>query len=202
MKVTIADLNVGNLHSLRKALERLGAEVEISADVARWLAADVLVLPGDGAFGATMAAIGPHREALKRRVLNRPTLGVCVGMQILFERSAEGEGVEGLGLCPGLVEKLPARRLPHMGWNTLEHDGGELFAGIPQRSHFYFVHSYAVRSCDQANAWCDYEGRFVAAVQVGSCSYAVQFHPEKSDRWGLELLDNFLSLAEEWLLDA
>jgi len=202
VKVTIADLNVGNLHSLRKALERLGAEVEISEDVARWLEADVLVLPGDGAFGATIEAIGPHREVLKRRVLNRPTLGVCVGMQILFERSAEGDGVDGLGLCPGCVEKLPARRLPHMGWNTLEHDEGDLFAGIPQHRYFYFVHSYGVRSCDQANAWCDYEGRFVAAVQVGPCSYAVQFHPEKSDRWGLELLDNFLSLAEEWLLDA
>jgi len=202
VRVTIADLNVGNLHSLRRALERLGAEVEVSAEIARWLEADVLVLPGDGAYGATIEAIGSHREALKQRVPSKPTLGVCVGMQILFERSAEQPHTKGLGVCPGCIEKLSAERLPHMGWNTLEHDRSDLFAGIPQQSYFYFVHSYGVQTCEQANAWCDYEGRFVASVQVGPCSYAVQFHPEKSDRWGLELLDNFLDLAEAWLGDA
>lgn len=196
MKVTIADLDVGNLHSLNKALEKLGAKVDITEDVERWLDADVLVLPGDGAFGATMRKIAPHRQALTQRVAQRPTLGVCIGMHVLFEGSAEAPGVPGLGVLPGTVQKLKAARLPHMGWNTLEHEGGDLFVGIPNHQYFYFVHSYGILDSKSASAWCDYGGWFAAAVQVGPASHAVQFHPEKSARWGLELLDNFLAIAE------
>jgi len=197
MKVTIADLDVGNLHSLNKALEKLGAQVVITEDVERWLDADVLVLPGDGAFGATMRKIAPQHQALAQRVKQRPTLGVCIGMHVLFEGSEEAPDVLGLGTLSGRIQKLAALRLPHMGWNTLEHEGGDLFVGIPNGAYFYFVHSYGVLDSEAASAWCDYEGWFAAAVQTGPASHAVQFHPEKSARWGLELLDNFLALAEE-----
>lgn len=196
MKVTIADLGVGNLHSLKKALERLGAGVEVTPEVKRWLAARVLILPGDGAFGPMMRRIEDHREALRQRVRERPALCICIGMQLLFARSEEAPDVPGLGLLPGRVVRLPARRLPHMGWNTVEHKGGALFTDIPQGEYFYFVHSYGITSSEGALAWTEYEGRLVAAVRAGPWSYAVQFHPEKSGHRGLQLLENFLSLAE------
>jgi len=196
MKVTIADLDVGNLHSLNKALERLGAKVDITEEIECWLDAEVLVLPGDGAFGAVMKKVSPHKQALVQRVQQRPTLGVCIGMHVLFEGSEEAPKVSGLGALPGRVQKLGAPRLPHMGWNTLTHEGNDLFVGIPNDTYFYFVHSYGMLDSDSASAWCDYEGWFAAAVQVGPASHAVQFHPEKSGRWGLELLDNFLAIAE------
>lgn len=199
MKVTIADLDVGNLHSLSKALEKLGAKVDITQEIDRWLDAQVLVLPGDGAFAATLRKVKSHEQALAERVKERPTLGICIGMQILFETSDENPGTQGLAALPGNIEKLPASRLPHMGWNTLEHNGNDLFVSIPQGAYFYFVHSYGIINTEAASAWTDYEGRFVSAVQVGPTSHAVQFHPEKSDRWGLELLDNFLALAEDEL---
>lgn len=198
MKVTIADLDVGNLHSLQKALEKLGAEVDVSEAVSRWLDAGVLVLPGDGAFGATMKKLEPQRSALRQRILERPTLGICIGMQVLFEGSSESPGVAGVGALAGQIEKLPAARLPHMGWNTVGHNGNDLFVGIPQESYFYFVHSYGILKSEAAAAWSDYEGEFVAATQLAPCSHAVQFHPEKSGRWGLELLDNFLGIAEDF----
>ncbi len=196
MRVTIADLGVGNLHSLKKALERLGAGVEVTPEVERWLAARVLILPGDGAFGPMMRRIEDHREALRRRVRETPALCICIGMQLLFAHSEEAPGVPGLGLFPGRVVRLPARRLPHMGWNTVTHKGGALFADIPQGEYFYFVHSYGITSSEGALAWTEYGGRLVAAVRAGPWSYAVQFHPEKSGRRGLQLLENFLSLAE------
>ncbi len=196
MQVTVADLGVGNLHSLNKALERLGAEVAVTPEIARWLESRVLILPGDGAFGPMMRRIEGHREALRQRLGERPALGICIGMQLLFERSDEAPDVSGLGLLPGRVVRLPARRLPHMGWNTVEHNKNSLFTGIPQGEYFYFVHSYGIVSSQGALAWTEYEGRLVAAVRAGPWSYAVQFHPEKSGRWGLRLLENFLSLAE------
>lgn len=198
MKVTIADLDAGNLHSLQKALEKLGAEVEVSEALSRWLDAEVLVLPGDGAFGATMKKLEPYRGALRQRVLERPTLGICIGMQVLFESSSESPDVAGVNALTGQIKKLPAARLPHMGWNTVRHNGNDLFVGIPQESYFYFVHSYGILESEAATAWSDYEGEFVAAARLGSCSHAVQFHPEKSGRWGLELLDNFLGIAEDF----
>ena len=196
MQVTVADLGVGNLHSLKKALERLGAEVEVTPEIKRWLEAQVLILPGDGAFGPMMHKIEDHREALRQRVCEKPALGICLGMQLLFERSEEAPDMAGLDLLPSRVVKLAARCLPHMGWNTVEHDKNALFTGIPQGAYFYFVHSYGVASSEGALAWTEYEGRFVAAVHAGPWSYAVQFHPEKSGCRGLKLLENFLSLAE------
>jgi glutamine amidotransferase len=197
MKVTVADLDVGNLHSLRKALERLGATVDVTADAARWLDAEVLVLPGDGAFGTVVKQMEVCKRNLRQRVQKNPTLGICIGMQLFFEESEEAPGVQGLGLLPEVIRKLPAQRLPHMGWNTVEPDGSQLFAEIPQQTYFYFVHSYGALASDSAIAWTDYEGKIVAAVQIGPWSYGVQFHPEKSGRWGLKLLKNFLELAEE-----
>ena len=197
MTVTIADFNVGNLHSLQKALERLGARTTISPEVTDWLEADVLVIPGDGAFAAMMAPIHGHREALAERVQSGPTLGICIGLQIVFDASAEDPDVPGLGVLDGRIERVPADRLPHMGWNTVRHNGSALFEGIPDGSYFYFVHSYGVLAHDAAIAWADYGGRIVAGVEMGPTSYAVQFHPEKSAQWGLRLLENFLNIAQE-----
>jgi glutamine amidotransferase len=199
MKVTIADLDVGNLHSLKKALEHLGAKVDVTENIQDWLDAEVLVLPGDGAFAATLKKVSSHKAALAKRIVEKPTLGICIGMHILFEQSVESPSVKGLCALPGNIEKLPAQRLPHMGWNTVEHEGNDLFVSIPNNSYFYFVHSYGSLKSDAAIAWSDYEGWFTAAVQLGEASHAVQFHPEKSGRWGLELLDNFLGIAEDAL---
>lgn len=196
MQVTIADFGLGNLHSLRKALERLGASVSVTPDIARWLEAGALVLPGDGAFGAMMAPVEPYRQALRRYVETEPTLGICIGMQLLFEGSEEDPGVRGLGVLSGVVGRLPAERLPHMGWNTVEHVAGSpLFRDIPQDTYFYFVHGYGTLTSQAAIAWTVYGRRFVSTVQIGPRSYAVQFHPEKSSTWGLKLLRNFLELA-------
>ena len=197
MTVTIADFNAGNLHSLQKAFQRLGAETDVTPDVQNWLDADVLVIPGDGAFAAMMAPIEGHREALAARVKDGPTLGVCIGLQIAFESSTEDPDVLGLGVLDGAIEKIPAERLPHMGWNTVHHDDSALFAGIPDESYFYFVHSYGALDHDSAIAWTDYGGPIVAGVAMGPSSYAVQFHPEKSAQWGLKLLENFLQIAED-----
>lgn len=196
MTVTIADFNVGNLHSLRKALQRLGAGTDVTSDVQKWLDAEVLVVPGDGAFAAMMAPIGDDREALAERVQDGPTLGICIGLQIAFAASAEDPNVPGLGVLDGTIERVPADRLPHMGWNTVHHDDSALFQGIPDESYFYFVHSYGVLAHDAAIAWTDYGGPIVAGVALGPTSFAVQFHPEKSARWGLRLLENFLTIAE------
>lgn len=195
-RVTVADFGVGNLHSLCRALERLGASVRVETKVARWIAADVLILPGDGAFGALAAPIEGQRDALRDRVLNRPTLGICIGMHLLFEASEEDPGVAGLGVLKGHLARLPARRLPHMGWNTVAHHGDRLFADIAPNTYFYFVHSYGILESEAAIGWTTYGVPFVSAVRVGPVSYAVQFHPEKSGRSGLKLLANFLRAVE------
>jgi len=168
MTVTIADFNAGNLHSLEKALQRLGADTEITPDVERWLDAEVLVIPGDGAFAAMMEPIKGYRAALAERVKEGPTLGVCIGLQIAFAASAEDPDVPGLSVLDGMIERVPAERLPHMGWNTVHHDGSALFSDIPDEGYFYFVHSFGVLA-----------------------------HPEKSAQWGLQLLANFLKIAED-----
>ncbi|MFB6286075.1 MAG: imidazole glycerol phosphate synthase subunit HisH [Candidatus Bipolaricaulia bacterium] len=197
MTVTIADFNVGNLHSLQKAFQKLGADTVMTPDVRAWLDAEVLVIPGDGAFAAMMAPIEGHREALAERVRSGPTLGICIGLQIAFEASTEDPHVAGLGVLDGTIERLPADRLPHMGWNTVRHSSSELFEEIPDESYFYFVHSYGALAHGAAIAWTDYGGPIVAGVEMGPASYAVQFHPEKSAPWGLKLLENFLTIAED-----
>jgi glutamine amidotransferase len=195
-RVVVLDYGSGNLRSAQRALERVGAEVEVTADRAAAVAADGLVVPGVGAFAACMAGLdavdgrGIVRERLAAR---RPVLGICVGMQVLFEAGVE-HGVEtvGLGVLRGRVEPLHAPVLPHMGWNTVAAPAGSmLFAGLAGDTRFYFVHSYAVHATDGATAITHHGEDFVAALESGAVS-ATQFHPEKSGDAGATLLANWL----------
>jgi glutamine amidotransferase len=203
--VVVLDHGSGNLHSAVRALERAGAEVELTGDRSAAEAADGLVVPGVGAFAACMAGLravdGPR--AIGRRLAGgRPVLGICVGMQILFERGIEhGVETEGCDEWPGVVERLQADVVPHMGWNTVQvPDGSRLFAGV-EGERFYFVHSYAARTWDLVTdgrtraplvTWSEHGGdRFVAAVENGPLC-ATQFHPEKSGDAGAVLLRNWV----------
>lgn len=198
-RVVILDYGSGNLRSAFRALEQTGAEVELTANLEKALTADGLVVPGVGAFAACMAglsAVGGVEVIRERVALGRPLIGICVGFQILFDSGIE-HGVEaaGCGILPGTVERLAARRLPHMGWNTVEPaPGSVLFAGVADR-RFYFVHSYGVRrdtSLAGKLTRCVHEqDRFVAAVEQGPVS-GTQFHPEKSGRAGARLLRNWV----------
>jgi len=203
--VVVLDYGSGNVHSAAKALESAGASVELTADRSRALEADGLVVPGVGAFSAVMRgldAVG-GRELVDRRLAGgRAVLGICVGMQVFFERGVEGgERTEGLGQWPGTVARLPAPLLPHMGWNVVEApEGSAIFAGI-RDERFYFVHSYAALDWELPAGgsidpplltWAEHGGRFLAAVENGPLS-ATQFHPEKSGRAGLRLLQNWLA---------
>ena len=204
-RVVVLDYGSGNLRSAVRALERAGAEVTLTADRAVAAEADGLVVPGVGAYAACMAGLRGVRgpELIGRRLAGgRPVLGICVGMQVLFERGVE-HGVEtpGCGEWPGLVERLQAPVVPHMGWNTVEVPAGSaLFAGA-EGERFYFVHSYAVRrwalvTSDRTRAplvtWAEHGGdRFVAAVENGPL-WATQFHPEKSGDAGAVLLRNWV----------
>jgi imidazole glycerol-phosphate synthase subunit HisH len=202
----VLDYGSGNLRSAVRALERAGAEVELTPERAAAESADGLVVPGVGAFAACMAGLhgvdGPR--AIGRRLAGgRPVLGICVGMQVLFERGVE-HGVETAGCdeWPGTVERLQAPVVPHMGWNTVVvPDRSMLFAGV-EHERFYFVHSYAARSWDLKTdghtraplvTWSEHLGdRFVAAVENGPLS-ATQFHPEKSGEAGAALLRNWVT---------
>jgi imidazole glycerol-phosphate synthase subunit HisH len=202
--VAVLDYGSGNVHSATKALEAAGAEVRLTADRAVAAAADGLLVPGVGAFGAVMAGLVAARgpEVIERRLAGgRPVLGICVGMQVLFERGVEGDGVtEGLGEWPGTVDRLDAPVLPHIGWNEVRAaEGSRLFSGI-ERERFYFVHSYAARAWSMPVeprraaplvTWSEHGGPFVAAVENGPLS-ATQFHPEKSGDAGVRLLANWL----------
>jgi glutamine amidotransferase len=200
-KVVVLDYGSGNVRSAVRALERAGATVELTADRASAEAADGLVVPGVGAFAACMAGLravqGP-RSIGRRLAGGRPVLGICVGMQVLFARGVEhGVETEGCDEWPGVVERLQAPVVPHMGWNTVDvPDGSRLFAGV-EGERFYFVHSYAARSWDLVTdghttaplvTWTEHGGdRFVAAVENGPLT-ATQFHPEKSGDAGAALL--------------
>jgi len=202
--VVVFDYGSGNVHSATKALEAAGAEVRLTADRGAAAAADGLLVPGVGAFGAVMAGLVAARgpEVIERRLAGgRPVLGICVGMQVLFEQGVEGGGVtEGVGEWPGIVDRLDAPVLPHMGWNEVRvPEGSRLFAGI-EGERFYFVHSYAVRTWSMPAdgrrsaplvTWSEHGGPFVAAVENGPLS-ATQFHPEKSGDAGVRLLANWL----------
>jgi glutamine amidotransferase len=195
--VVVLDYGSGNLRSAQRALERVGAEVTVTADAALAEGADGLVVPGVGAFAACMAgidAVSGARVIDARARDERPVLGICVGMQVLFESGVEhGSETVGLGVLPGRVEQLAAPVLPHMGWNTVQSpDGSQLFAGIDADARFYFVHSYAVHKTDGEVTWAEHGERFVAAVERGSVS-ATQFHPEKSGDAGATLLENWLA---------
>lgn len=196
MKVSVMDYGVGNLHSVSKGLERAGASVEVVKDASSLEGAECVVFPGVGAFGAAMERLRPSVPGIRRAIDSGvPVLGVCVGMQILFERSEESEG-EGLGVLSGSVKRLAAPRVPHMGWNEVSHDGGPLFEGIPQRSMFYFANSYVCHPMEKVGiAETLYGETFVSAVRRGRLC-GVQFHPEKSGATGLRLLSNFVRMAE------
>ena len=202
--VAVLDYGSGNVHSAVKALEAAGADARLTADRALIMDADGLVVPGVGAFRAVMDALRASRgdELIGRRLAGGlPVLGICVGMQVLFERGVErGVDTEGMGEWPGVVTELDAPVLPHMGWNTVEPGAGSrLFRGL-EHERFYFVHSYGVQKWlldvqppfpDPTLTWCDYGTPFLAAVENGPLS-ATQFHPEKSGDAGIRLLANWI----------
>ncbi|MFC0682118.1 imidazole glycerol phosphate synthase subunit HisH [Lysobacter korlensis] len=202
--VAVLDYGSGNIHSAAKALEAAGAEVELTADRKRILDADGLVVPGVGAFAAVMEALTAVRgdELIDRRLAGgRPVLGICVGMQVMFERGLErGQDTAGLGEWPGKVTQLNAPVLPHMGWNTVSApDDSVLFAGL-RDERFYFVHSFAAQEWEMPQSgsippakltWAEHGSRFLAAVENGPLS-ATQFHPEKSGEAGIRLLRNWV----------
>ena len=195
--VVVLDYGSGNLRSAQRALERVGADVAVTSDTEAAADADGLVVPGVGAFAACMAGLaavdgGPAIVERARR--GRPVLGICVGMQVLFEAGVEhGEETAGLGVLHGRVEPLRAPVLPHMGWNTVTPAvGSVLFAGIPDGTRFYFVHSYAAHDTGGLVTTARHGEEFVAAVEDGVIS-ATQFHPEKSGDCGATLLSNWLA---------
>lgn len=195
-RVVVFDYGSGNIRSAERALARVGADVVVTADARSAREADGLVVPGVGAFAACaeqLAAVGGGAAVRQRVTANRPVLGICVGMQVFFERGDEhGVVCDGLGVLPGVVRRLRADVLPHMGWNTVSPpDASLLFAGIGSGARFYFVHSYAATSTDGLVAFAEHGERFVAAVERGPVA-ATQFHPEKSGEAGAELLANWV----------
>jgi glutamine amidotransferase len=207
-RIVVLDYGSGNLRSAERALRRVGADVTVTADTAAALDADGLVVPGVGAFAACMrglTAVDGPRIIGRRLAGGRPVLGICVGMQVLFDLGVEwGERTEGCGQWPGTVERLKADVLPHMGWNTVRAPAGStLFAGLDADTRFYFVHSFAVRSWEMPESgntrvlrpplvtWAHHGEDFVAAVENGALA-ATQFHPEKSGNAGAVVLENWL----------
>ena len=199
-KVAVIDYGIGNLRSAVKALEQSGAEVELTGDAKRIAAADGVVLPGVGNFGACMRELrnaGLEDVARSAALDDRPFFGICVGLQMLFAGSEESPGISGLGVVDGHVVRLPdTMKLPQIGWNTVEvRDGSRLFANTTANGDpwVYFVHTYAAMADDATivGGWCEYGTRFVAAVELDNL-WATQFHPEKSSTVGLQLLRNFV----------
>ena len=196
MRVTVFDYGAGNLHSLAKAIEGAGVEVRIEEDPKRATETDALVLPGVGAFGAAASRLAPGREAMRVAILGGlPTLGICLGMQLLFDGSEEGAGA-GLGVIAGRVSRLAAQRVPQIGWNALESMHDPLFDVAPL-SIAYYANSFVCRPIDPSGviAWSEHEGdRYPAAVRAAS-AVGVQFHPEKSSAAGVRWLHAFLDEA-------
>lgn len=201
--IAIIDYDAGNIKSVEKALLLLGQDVVITGDREEILKADKVVLPGVGAFGDAMDNL--RRTGLDqviREVTDRgtPFLGICLGLQLLFERSDEAPGVDGLGILEGEILRIPDKdglKIPHMGWNSLHlENNGRLFRGIEEGSYVYFVHSYYLKAADPqiVKAVTEYGVRIDASVESGNV-FACQFHPEKSSRTGLKILKNFAELS-------
>ena len=196
MRVTIFDYGAGNLHSLAKAIEGGGVEVRIEEDPTLAIETDALVLPGVGAFGAAAGRLVSGRDAMRDAIVGGlPTLGICLGMQLLFEGSEEGAGA-GLGVVAGRVSRLQAQRVPQIGWNALESPRDPLFDVAPLPIAYY-ANSFVCRPTDASSviAWSEHEGdRYPAAVRAGT-AVGVQFHPEKSSTAGVRWLHAFLDEA-------
>jgi imidazole glycerol-phosphate synthase subunit HisH len=201
-QIAILDYGMGNLRSVEKALERVGAEAEITSDRARAEAADGVILPGVGAFPRAMERVrelGLDELVAARIESDTPVLGICLGMQLLFESSVENEGGSGLALLGGVVAPLEANgyKVPHIGWSPVrwEHES-RLAGGLGEQTPFYFVHSFAPRPATEGDVLgtAAYGERFACAVERPPL-YGVQFHPEKSSSAGLRLLDNFVRIC-------
>ena len=201
--VAIIDYGMGNLASVAKACQFIGSPARVTFDPAQVRRAQAVIFPGVGAFGEAMSElkrrrlIGPIVDSIQS---GKPFLGLCLGLQLLFGSSEESPGVKGLGILPGRVRRLPRRKglkVPHMGWNEIEKISprNPLLSGIPEGAFMYFVHSYVAQPEDRSvvSAETEYGGRFPSVLWDGGHLWATQFHPEKSQRWGLKLLKNFLA---------
>lgn len=200
--VAIIDYDAGNIRSVEKAVRYLGKEVTVTSEPEEILAADRVILPGVGAFGDAMKrlhAMGLVEVIRQAAGRGTPFLGICLGLQLLFEKSEESPGVPGLGLLQGEIlrlPELPGLKVPHIGWNSLKYPNpGRLFRGIPEDSYVYFVHSYYLKAQDEGivTATTEYGTLVHASVESGNL-FACQFHPEKSSETGLTILENFLSI--------
>ncbi len=203
--IAILDYGAGNLRSVELALARLGADAVVTSDAAVALQADGLILPGVGAFADAMNALqnsGLIPVLQDAKDSGKPLLGICLGMQALFEGSEEGAGVNGLGFVPGFVRRLPdadGLKIPHMGWNDIRGEKESvLLRDLPDEPYVYFVHSYACFAADPADVLTttEYGVRFCSAVQKGNI-FGTQFHPEKSGKVGEQMLRNFVNFVEE-----
>ncbi len=195
--IAVVDYRAGNLTSVKKALDHLHADVIVTSDPSVVARADKIILPGVGHFSATaiLEETGLRTAVLQRIAQGAPFLGVCVGMQWMFESSAEAPGIQGLGLFSGACGRFTESvKSPHVGWNSLTcHENSRLLRGIPSDSFVYFTHSYSAPVVKATVARCEYGGEFSAAVEQDNL-FGVQFHPEKSGPIGLKLLENFCSL--------
>ena len=203
--VAIIDYDAGNIKSVEKAIQFLGKEAVITRNPEEILSATHVILPGVGAFGDAMEKLHKYglvpvlHEVVKRNI---PFIGICLGLQLLFERSEETPGVEGLGILKGEIKRIPDKedlKIPHIGWNSLKYPNkGRLYEGIPEDSYVYFVHSYYLDAEDKdiVMATTEYGTKIHASVEKGNV-FACQFHPEKSSSVGLKILENFLKVSKE-----
>ena len=203
--IAIIDYDAGNIRSVEKALTFLGHDTCLTRDRDVLLRADQVILPGVGNFGDAMQKLEQYRliETIKEIVSEKiPFLGICLGLQLMFEKSEEAPGVPGLGLLKGEIKRIPPAdglKIPHMGWNSLRlQNGGRLFKDIPQETYVYFVHSYYLKAADPqiVKATTEYSVTIDASVEQNNV-FACQFHPEKSSRYGLKMLENFAEIRKE-----
>ena len=202
--IAIIDYDAGNIKSVEKAIQYLGEEAVVTRDRETILSADGVILPGVGAFGDAMEKLHAYglvdviHECVKKKI---PFLGICLGLQLLFESSEESPGVKGLGVLEGKIVRLPAEnglKIPHIGWNNLKFPrNGRLFEGVPEDSYVYFVHSYYLQAKDPeiVTATTEYGATIHASVEKGNV-FACQYHPEKSSGVGLMMLENFIKLTK------
>lgn len=201
--IALIDYDAGNIRSVEKALAALGEETEVTRDAERILAADRVILPGVGSFGDAMGKLHSFqlvdviKETIRRKT---PFLGICLGLQLLFERSEESPGVKGLGILKGEILRIPEKdglKIPHIGWNSLTFPNpGRLFEGIEENPYVYFVHSYYLKAAEPSIVTAETEyGTLIHASVEKDNVFACQFHPEKSSSVGLSILKNFISLT-------